>query len=372
MKPNGKNERIKREYARFLRDARRQCDASIDAALACIARYETFTRQRDFARFKNQTASQFKDDLATQLNKRTKKALSVSTQLHTLSALKGFFIWLADQPGYRSKVRYSDASYFSLSLKQTEIARATRGIAGPTIDQVRYVIQAMPMTTDLEKRNRALIAFALVSGARDNALASLKLKHIDTGKRVVFQDGRDVRTKRSKTIETWFFPVGDDFMTIVTDWVDFLKRERHWGLNDALFPKTLMACGHDRRFAPIGLAREGWSNATPIRSIFKQAYEAVGLPYFNPHSFRNTLVRFGQEICTTPETYKAWSQNLGHDDVLTTLTSYGQVDRLRQRDIILSMNTASAPGTSSNVLEEIQRLVSASLKADAPTNHRRE
>jgi len=42
------------------------------------------------------------------------------------------------------------------------------------------------------------------------------------------------------------------------------------------------------------------------------------LPYFNPHSFRNTLVRLGQEICRSPEEFKSWSQNLGHEKVLTT------------------------------------------------------
>ncbi len=31
---------------------------------------------------------------------------------------------------------------------------------------------------------------------------------------------------------------------------------------------------------------------------------------------------------------KAWSQNLGHEDMLTTFTSYGQVSTPRQGDII--------------------------------------
>ena len=37
----------------------------------------------------------------------------------------------------------------------------------------------MPSTTDIELRNRALVAFAILTGARDGALASLKLKHVD-------------------------------------------------------------------------------------------------------------------------------------------------------------------------------------------------
>ena len=60
----------------------------------------------------------------------------------------------------------------------------------------------------------------------------------------------------------------------------------------------------------------------------------AGLPYFNPHSFRNTLVQLGQEICKTPEQFKAWSQNLGHEKELTTFLSYGAVACLRQGEII--------------------------------------
>src|SRR5262245_32771308 len=35
--------------------------------------------------------------------------------------------------------------------------------------------------------------------------------------------------------------------------------------------------------------------------------------------------------CKTPEEYKAWSHNLGHDHVLTTFSSYGDVSSYRQR-----------------------------------------
>ena len=43
--------------------------------------------------------------------------------------------------------------------------------------------------------------------------------------------------------------------------------------------------------------------------------------------FRKTLAQFGERVCETPEAFKAWSQNLGHENVLTTFASYGQVRR---------------------------------------------
>ena len=79
-----------------------------------------------------------------------------------------------------------------------------------------------------------------------------------------------------------------------------------------------------------GLDRKHWSSAGPIRAIFKDAFAAAGLPYFNPHSFRNTLALLGGKVCKSPEEYKAWSQNLGHEHVLTTFSSYGAVGRERR------------------------------------------
>jgi integrase len=188
----------------------------------------------------------------------------------------------------------------------------------------------MPADTEIERRNRALVAFTLLTGVRDRAIASLKLKHVDLAAGCVHQDAREVETKFSKTFVTYFFPVGDESLTIFSDWLSYLRDDKLWGNDDPLFPSTLIRQGATRQFEAMGLKKEHWSSATPIRSIFKEAFTGAGLPYFNPHSFRNTLVQFGQEVCRTPEQFKAWSQNLGHEKVLTTFLSYGEVACQRQ------------------------------------------
>ena len=146
----------------------------------------------------------------------------------------------------------------------------------------------MPGTTDIERRDRALIAFTILTGARDGAIASFKLKHIDVDEGRIDQDARHVQTKFSKSFVTAFFPVGDDIRAVVVDWVDYLQRDKLWGLDDPLFPATKVAVGAGLRFEAAGLDRKHWSNAGSIRAIFKDAFASVGLPYFNPHSFRKT------------------------------------------------------------------------------------
>jgi integrase len=223
----------------------------------------------------------------------------------------------------------------------------------------------MPHATEIERRNYALIAFTLLTGVRDGALASLKLKHVDLAAAKVVQDAREVKTKFSKSFTTWFFPVGDDIRAIVEEWVAYLRHHKLWGGDDPLFPATEVVNGAGLKFEVAGLARRHWSNAGPIRVIFRDAFTLAGLPYFNPHSFRKTLAQLGERVCRTPEELKAWSQNLGHEDVLTTLRSYGEVPSNRQADIIMSLHQVPEPGIEATAalktLETIVRRTTGGL-----------
>jgi len=331
---NPANERIKRKYFAFLKEAKRHSEPTIDAAAKALNRFEIYSKFRDFKTFHFEQAIAFKRHLAQQKGQRSGKKLSKSTLHTTLTQLKRFFQWLSMQPGYKSRIQYSDAEYFNLSDKDTRIATAKRHQKAPTMEQVKHVISMMPTSTEIERRNRALVAFTLLTGARDSAIASMKLKHVDLIAGCVYQDAREVQTKFSKTFTTFFFPVGEDIIGIVTEWVSYLRDEKLWGNDDPLFPSTRIEVGNSRQFEAAGLSRTHWSTATPIRTIFRNAFTAAGLPYFNPHSFRNTLVRFGEKVCQTPEQFKAWSQNLGHEKVLTTFLSYGEVACQRQGEII--------------------------------------
>lgn len=336
-KHNANNERIKRKYFAYLKEAMRNTEATVDAAAKAMARFEIHTKHKDFKAFHYEQAIAFKKYLADQKGQQSGEKLSKATLHATLTQLKRFFQWLAWQPGYKSRLQYSDAEYFNLSEKDTRIATTQREQKVPTLEQIKHVISTMPHQTDIEKRNRALIAFTLLTGARDSAIASMKLKHVDLIENCVNQDAREVNTKFSKTFNTFFFPVGDEIHRIVAEWITYLREEKLWGNDDPLFPATRISLGTSMQFETDGLDRKHWSNATPIRTIFRKAFTDAGLPYFNPHSFRNTLVRLGEEICKTPEQFKAWSQNLGHEKVLTTFLSYGGVASQRQSEIIRNL-----------------------------------
>jgi integrase/recombinase XerD len=351
---NADNERIKRKYLAFLKQAKGQSEDSVDAVAKALARFEAATRYRDFKAFHFEQAVAFKRHLAEQNSRTTGGKLSKATLHATLGHLKRFFQWLADKPGYKS-LHYSNAEYFNLSDKDTRVATARRHRPAPTLEQVKHAIALMPCGSDIERRDRALVAFTLMTGARDSALASMKLKHVDLAAGSVFQDAREVQTKFSKSFTTYFFNVGSDVRQIFDDWVNYLRQVKLWGNDDPLFPATLVELGETQQFAAVGLSRRHWSTASPIRAIFKGAFEAAGLPYFNPHSFRTTLVQLGQTMCKDPEAFKAWSQNLGHEGVLTTFLSYGAVAPGRQGQIIqtLAIEAAQPHGQAEVVAQAV-------------------
>ena len=336
-KHSAENERIKRKYFAYLKEAKRYSEPTIDAAAKAFNRFEVYTKYRDFKAFHVEQAIGFKKFLAEQKGQQTGKKLSKATLHTTLTQLKRFFQWLAWQPGYKSRFQYADAEYFNLSDKDTRIATAQREQKVPTLEQIKHVINTMACGTEIERRNRTLVSFTLLTGARDSAIASLKLKHIDLVTNSVYQDAREVKTKFSKTFTTFFFPVGAEIRNNVVEWVTYLRDKKLWGNDDPLFPATRIALGTTCQFEAAGLARNHWSTASPIRKIFRDAFISAGLPYFNPHSFRNTLVQLGQEVCKSPEQFKAWSQNLGHEKVLTTFLSYGEVAYQRQGEIICGL-----------------------------------
>jgi site-specific recombinase XerD len=284
-KTNAANERVKYAYFRYLKEALGRDDATIDRVAKSLARFEETTGGKDFKRFHREQAVAFKAKLAKATSTQAGEPLSKATALSTLRDLRSFFTWLAREPGFRTHIAYADADYFNMSDKDIAVARARREKRVPTLDQVRHVIAVMPTETVLERRDRALFAFASLTAARVGALASFRLGHVDIAGRYVEQDARTVRTKGAKTFRTYFMPVIETAEPIVNGWVDELQKDYLWGPDDPLFPATEMGLGLDGSFTPMGLSRCGWASTEPVREAFRRAFATAGLPYFNPHSF---------------------------------------------------------------------------------------
>lgn len=360
-KHNPENERIKREYLRWLKNAQGRSEATLDITAAAIDRFERHAGFRDFKTFRREQAISFKEHLASERHRTTGKPLAKATLYGTLKTLMAFFEWLSREPGYRSKVHVADAAYFRPTDNDARIATARREKAAPSLAQVQHVISCMPEDTVVQRRDRAVIALILLTGARDGAVASLRLKHLDLARRELIQDAREVKTKRAKTFTAWFFPVGDAAVEALEVWVRELKDDLLFGPDDPLFPATRMGLSEDGLFAPVGVERIAWTTAGPIRELFRKAFDSAGLPNHGPHSLRRTLVALAYDLELGPRELKAWSQNLGHESMLTTLGSYGTLGAQEQAEVMRGLDRSAANGQAEE-LDSMAREIAEFLK----------
>lgn len=329
---NAENERIKRDYAEFLREADQKSEATVRGVEKAILRFEQYTNFSDFGRFNRDQAKGFRMALSNPADET--KRLGNSTILSTLKAVQRFFRWLSMQPGFKSKIDTNAIAYLNLSEKDIRAATASPTKPVPTMNQLKRALAAMPSEAVLERRDRAVFALLMMTGIRDNAAASLLLGHVDLDRQTIVQDPKTVRTKNSKLIESVFLPLGSEVEDALFSWVTYLREELGWQPDDPLFPQSQQRI--DPQMGPVvdGIKRLVWSGSQPIRQIFKRAFFAAGLPYFTPHRVRNAVVDYAYLTCRTPEEFKAFSQNLGHESVVTTLSSYGQIPLARQRELI--------------------------------------
>ena len=198
----------------------------------------------------------------------------------------------------------------------------------------------MPSATEFEKRDKALFAFFMLTGAHLGAVASLRLKHIDLFHGKVFQDPREVNTKAAKYIDTVFMPVDPAYLECFTAWVNYLRSERFFGDADAIFPKAQMGLAETGGFQNAGLSREPFATTTPLNKIICDAFAKVQLPQFTPHTFRTMLIKMANDRCTTVEEFKAWGMNIGHENMAVTMGSYLPIPKQRKEDLIKAMKVA--------------------------------
>lgn len=352
------NERIKRKYFSHLKEAKGLSDKTITEIKKSLSRFEEFTKFKDLKNFSPKQASEFKRWFATSKSKITGDNISKSSLLSAINHLKDFFIWLSTQKGYR-KITFPDVQYFNLSENDKRAAKAGKPRDFASLEQIKMVIEKMPTTNETEKRNKAILCFLILTGARVSALISLKLKHIDLEKGFVNQDPNDVNTKFKKRIATYLVNVDDEILACFVGWVKFLREEKLFSPNDPLFPAIENKYNGNGGFTKEQLSTNHLHSINNIDEIVKLAFANAGLKYHSPHTFRNTLTALASRFCTTPEEFKAYSQNLGHENVLTTFTSYGYVDEFRQGEIVrnFKMKKAESENETSALLKEMMRKI---------------
>lgn len=331
------NERLKRKYLAFLTGAKGRDTKTANKVAAALARFEKSTNHKPFKKFHVDQAGKFKAHLAAVRNPRTKKPLSHATVDAELRMVKAFIFWLAGQPGYKSRISYSDAEYFNNSLKSARIAHTYRPMPYPTLAQCERAFDAMPERTPDEMRNKGFFSFLMLAGTRIKSASELRLKHINIDEGYVYLDAREVDTKFGKTGLTMFYPVDPIYYAYFERYVRHLYDVELFAPEDPLFPKPKIGYVDGKGFKNLGLSRDPYASTSKLYTVIKSAFSNVQLPAYTPHNFRRTHGALASLHCKTPEQTKAWSVNFCHEDVMTTISAYVPVSEERRRELIKEM-----------------------------------
>jgi integrase len=318
-----KNEQIKRQFLEHLKGAKGFADDSLDKHAEAVYQWQQFSGDEDFADFTKEKATKFCDWLKTRDAKTESGTLSLATQYNYFRRIKKFFTWLADQPDYRKSIKKTDVDFLRLSKKEARMATSGTTKRMPTIEEAQKIIRSIGDGNEIDMRDRAILCFALITGMRISAIATLRIKNFDRENELIDQNpGDGVQTKNSKKILTTFFPIGwDEPKRYFLEWYDY-QLSRGAQANDPIFPSTKKGFS-DKSYSKDLVSDDFWSSSGGARKVFEKRCINAGVPYFHPHSFRHLIVATMSKTRLTEEEKKAVSLNLGHDNVGTTFGSYG-------------------------------------------------
>ncbi len=322
------NEQLKRAFFTYLHGAKGFADTSLHSFAEAIWQWQLFAEGDDFTSFSQEKAMDFKNWLATRSTKTKAGRLSLATQSNYLRRVKCFFLWLSDQPGFKSKIRKGDTEFLRLSNQEALIVRSGTTRAKPTLEQAKKIIEGIVVTNEIDLRDRALLSFALITGCRISAIISLRVKNFDKAERTVYQNpGDGVHTKNTKPILGTFLPVGWDAPErYFLEWFERLE-VRGARQDDPIFPATRGEVGRVKTAdGSVLVGNLFWKSASGARKVFQKRCTETGSQYFNPHSFRHLAIGVMAKKRITEEEKKAISVTLGHSNVGTTFGSYGNTN----------------------------------------------
>jgi integrase len=355
VKINIKNERVKRRFFTWLKEAEGLCNSTISGIEKSILLWEDFTKQADFTSFKPGKVIEFKKWLGRREFKG--KRISLTTFHSYLRYLRRFFRWLSLQPGYKSRITPDVVGYLKMSEKDERIATQYVPRQYPPLEYVVKLANSIEIGSEVDLRDRALISFTLLSGMRDKAIVTLPLGCLDEEKLTISQDPRQgVQTKFSKYIPSTIFRFDEKLVEHVQGWVKHLKN-RGYGSRDPLFPRSKIGHGEDNlSFEPATEVEPVfWKGTGGVRELFKKRSREAGLPYYPPHTLRHLAVRLALRSCKTGEEIKAISQNFGHEHIATTLSSYANYDPQTLSEILKNLDFSGKP--SETLEDKVDRLL---------------
>lgn len=294
----------------------------------------------------NRIDETFPKYLLTARNDNLDNQLSPASMARACLEARTFFEWA--KTNYPSKYR-------PITEKWIETIRPSRssGIHSElhereyySLEEVRQLVRFSPDRL-IDERDRAAAAFVFLSGMRVSAFVSLPVRCVDLENRSVDQfPNEGVRTKNSKAARTFLLPARN-LLLIIGSW--HKKVERELGRDAYWYPPLTtdgMEWNKSNRVGSTESRRMSFSRG------LKRLCRMADIAYKSPHKLRNGHGVFGVKASKTIEEFKAFSQNMMHENMEITDRLYG---RLANDDVRQTIRNLGEEANSNHTDEELFR-----------------
>lgn len=302
--------------------AGRLAERTMDQHLSAIRFMEDVLEVKPFDRLTVRDVDLVRTALKQAMRTRGDGQKSRSTASHQASQIKSFLEWLIKQPGYK-RLPADLPSYMQLPRSAYAKAMPKEEKAYASLEEAEELLRGMPELTLMDRRARAMFAIAYLGALRADTITSLRLAHFDRERRQIIQDATISRTKNGKSLRIRWFPIADEFVDTVANWVDEMLS---LGIRceDALFPSIPMLKRSLYLQNPERAPIEPMASKDAVTNAFALACRNAKVK-FNPHSVKDTLAAERDRRPLTQQERKAWSENMGHESEKTTELHYGQL-----------------------------------------------
>lgn len=354
LKTKLKNAKIKQSYIIYLREAIGLSIKTVHIKERIIAEFERFIKGRDFAIFNNAIAKRYKEYLNNY--ERSGKHLTKKTVLNKLTTIRDFYKWLIDQTGYKRRIHKSHIDFLKLDLGTMNSIRTSQQYQKiPDLEYVTKLANSIEINNDVDLRDKALLAFALLSGLRADSMTSVKIEDFDVEKlTVTLNPLKGSKTKFSKAFVVRLLVFDEKLLTPIIKWYSYLIKSKKYGPLDPLFPMTDMKnLPGTNTLSSFNVKPEFWKLPGSINKIFKDRSEKAGLPYYQPHLFRGLHSTLALGMARGTRELIAISRNLGHDSIKTTIGFYDYMDINTQLMILskIDFNKRNIESTEDEISE---------------------
>jgi len=345
------NRLLIREYSEYCKYKEGLQESTIRSRVSAIFQFEKIV--------KKQFCVVVKSDLIDYRNTLENcENISQGTQSNKITSIKTFFLWCKEIKKYQMRLSINDIEYLNQLLSTKRLMKSLRNIKeAPSLEYVLKLLKSIKVESEIDLRDRAIIAFLLCSGLRVETIISITFKVFDVEKYTVDCDPRKgVDVKFDKAYINKLLKFDQYLFDVIDEYLSYLKDHGKMYPDMPIFPSTITESSGDIHcFHSNGISDIRWKTTSPVNKILAKRAQEAQLRSYTAHAYRRAHARIAYKKCNPPEELMAVSRNMGHESIMTTELYYIQMDSPQAIEILEKMDFSVNSSDSTMVKKLVKK-----------------